>query len=84
MTRTYTIAQYKGDSRKPVVSVTYDNPEDALLSYAAAIVGAGHDDSVIPLQMRTWAAVLMAGGQALTLLDPDLSGWISISITVST
>lgn len=81
MKRRYIVNAYKGDSRQPAFSVSYDSAEDALNSFAAALAGAGHDERTVALRIKTLAAVAMGGGRAATFMDPDLGGWVSITIT---
>jgi hypothetical protein len=79
MARKYAVEQHDA-ALKPVVTVTYDNPEQALAAFCGALHGAGHDDGAGARALSTWTAVLMKGGTGYTVTDPDLRGSVTIRI----
>jgi hypothetical protein len=82
MARRYYVDQ-RNAAGKRITSVTYDRPEEALASFAAALAGAGHDDATVQAWLNSWATVLMSGGQGISALDPDLRGMIEIHIVTT-
>jgi hypothetical protein len=83
MSRRYVVSAQRGGSRKPVLSVKYDNPEDALNSFVAALAGAGHGDAAVAKHMRALTTVLLQGARGMAVLDPDLQGSVEISAIVT-
>lgn len=80
MSRKITVAQYRGASLKPVVSVTYRDAREALASFTTALAGAGHDDRHVAGGVESLALVLLSGGRGVSIPDPDLNGHIEINV----
>ena len=55
-------------------------PGEALTSFRESLEIAGHKPDVITAIIQLWTEELMAGLETFTILDPDLTGDLSITI----
>lgn len=79
--RRYTVTSRVG-AATPAVS-RFAEPESALDHFENMLYASEHSDPAVRQHLRTLTAVLMKGALGFEVLDPDLNGSVSITITTA-